>query len=54
MEGELVTEIGNKISNNNFIIIFNIEKIKKIRCSEDTENMHSHEKYILILHSTIP
>ena len=35
MEGELVTEIGNKILNNNFIIIFNIEKIKKIRCSED-------------------
>ena len=35
MEGELVTEIGNKILNNNFIIILNIEKIKKIRCSED-------------------
>lgn len=37
MEGELVTEIGNKILNNNnyFIIIFNIENFKKIRCSED-------------------
>ena len=50
MEGELVTEIGNKILNNNnyFIIIFNIENFKKIRCSEDLMSKYAQPRKVYV------